>query len=131
MRPWFKFKLQDSMKLLIDQIEALIKVFKPLCGDTETLVELEALLHQEKDWPKAHYLSTRIRAKTLKAIDSDNRRAEAQYYFEEICAQTIYNLSQTKMSFASDTPYWVIPMALKFARALELDPRKIIDIAIS
>src|SRR5476649_2355660 len=119
------------MKLLIDQMEALISLFKPSCRDTETLMELQGLLHHEKEWPKAHYLCTRIRARNLNAIKGGDGRAEAQYYFEEVCAQTIYNLSASKKPFDPDSPYWVIPMALKLARVLEIDSRKIIEIVAS
>jgi len=119
------------MTLLIDQIEALVVLFLPCCKDRVTLLELKGLLGDEKEWPKAHYLSTRIRAKNLKAGKSGDAKAEAQYYFEEICAQTIHNLSGPKVPFPADTPYWVIPIALKFARALEMDERKVIEIATS
>ena len=119
------------MKLLLDQLNALISFFLPHCTDTETLIELQGLLHEEKDWPKAHYLFTRIRSKNINALKTGNLRAEAQYCFEEICAQTLHNLSASKKPFDPDTPYWVIPIALKFAKALEIDNRKIIEIAIS
>ncbi len=119
------------MKLLIDQMDALLSLFAPFCSETGTLTELKGLLHQEKEWPKAHYLFTRIRAKTLNAIKTGDGTAEAQYYFEEACAKTIYNLSASKMPFDPDTPYWVIPMALKLAAVLEIDSRKITEIIAS
>jgi hypothetical protein len=119
------------MKLLIDQLDALIALFKPFCRDTETLTELQGLLHHEKEWPKAHYLFTRIRAKTLNAIKGGDGAAEAQYYFEEVCAKTIYNLSAPKLPFDPDSPYWVIPIALKLAGVLEIDSQKIIEIVTS
>jgi len=119
------------MILLIDQIDALISLFKPSCRDIDTLEELKGLLRHEKDWPTAHYLFTRIRTKTLNAIKSGDNIAEAQYCFEEVCAQTIYNLSASKKPFEPDTPYWVIPIALKLARVLEIDSRKIVEIATS
>jgi hypothetical protein len=119
------------MKLLLDQMDQLVTLFKPLCTDTETLAELHGMLHQEGEWPKAHYLATRIRAKALTAIKSGNAKAEAQYAFEEVCAQTIYNLLQAKQPFGPDTPYWIIPLALKFARAMGIDAGKITGIVTS
>jgi hypothetical protein len=119
------------MKLLIDQLDALLSLFKPACQETETLAELQGLLPRQKEWPLAHYLCTRIRAKNLNAIKKGDAKAEAQYYFEEICAQTIYNLSASKKPFDPDAPYWVIPMALKLAKALEIDSGKIIEIVTS
>ncbi len=119
------------MKLLVEQIDALISLFKPLCRETDTLLELQGLLHHEKEWPKAHYLSVRIRTKNLNAIKSGDARAEAQYYFEEICAQTLHNLTQSKKPFEPDVPYWIIPIALKFAKTLGIDSGKIVEIVTS
>jgi hypothetical protein len=119
------------MKLLLDQLDALITLFRPHCRETETLVELQGLLRHENDWPKAHYLFTRIRSKNIHALKSGDTRAEAQYCFEEICAQTLHNLSSSRKPFDPDTPYWIIPIALKSARILGIDTQKIIEIATS
>ncbi|MEJ0001533.1 MAG: hypothetical protein WDO13_21815 [Verrucomicrobiota bacterium] len=119
------------MTLLIDQVEALIAVFKPHCKDTETLTELQALLRQEKDWIKAHYLSNRIRTKSINAFKTHNVVAELQYSFEETCAKTLHNLSGSKKPCDADTPYWIIPLALKLARALDIDERQVLDVVMS
>ena len=123
--------LTNAMKLLLDQLDALITLFKPHCIDKETLNELQALLPHEKEWTKAHYLFTRIRSKNINSLKAGDTRAEAQYSFEEICAQTLHNLSGSKKPFDADTPYWIIPIALKFAQALEIDSHKIVEIATS
>ncbi len=109
----------------------LLGFFLPHCRDGETMVELSVLLQHEKDWIKAHYLSTRIRAKTITAIKTGDLKGEAQFSFEEICAKTLHNLSESKKPFDADTPYWIIPLALKLAKVLELDSRKIVEIALS
>jgi len=118
-------------KLLVDQIEQLLVLFQPHCRDTETLKELRALLTKPRDWVKAHYLSTRIRAKTLNAITHGDLPAEMQFSFEETCAKTLHNLSGSKKPFDTDTPYWIIPLALKLAQVLNLDERKVLEIAKS
>jgi hypothetical protein len=112
-------------------MERLIDLFQPLCKDTETMAELRSLLGREKDWGTAHYISSRIRIKTMAAGKSGDHRAEAQYGFEEICAQTLHNMSGTKKPFSADTAYWIIPQALKLAKALEVDPQKVVEIAMS
>jgi hypothetical protein len=119
------------MNLLLDQLDALISLFEPHCADTGTMRELRALLHKESDWPTAHYLATRIRSKTISAIKTSNAKSEAQFYFEEMCARTLYNMSNPKKPFEPDSAYWIIPMALKLARTLEIDSRKVADIATS
>ena len=119
------------MKLLLDQVDQLIALFLPRCGDTETMAELQVLLRDEKEWVKAHYLSTRIRAKSINAFKTHDVKAEMQYSFEETCAKTLHNLSRSKRPFDADTPYWIIPLALKLAKALGLDAQKVLDIATS
>jgi hypothetical protein len=119
------------MKLLLDQLDHLLALFTPLCKEKETLVELRALLPHEKEWPKAHYLAMRVRAKNLASIKLGKAKSEAQYAFEEVCAQTLHNMSASKQPFSADTPYWIIPLALKLARVLEIDSKKILEIVIS
>lgn len=119
------------MTLLLEQFDKLLALFKPHCADTETMRELQDLLHREQDWATAHYLGSRIRSKTIAAIKRGDARGEAQFYFEEMCARTLYNLSNPKKPFEPDSPYWVIPMALKLARTLEIDSRKVAEIATS
>ncbi len=119
------------MKLLIDQMEQLFVLFRPHCQDTETLDELRMLLHEPRDWVKAHYLSSRIRTKAISAVKQGDLKGEMQFSFEETCAKTIHNLSDSKKPFESDTPYWIIPLALKLAKVLNLDEHKIVEIAKS
>ena len=119
------------MKLLVDQMDHLFALFQPICRDTETMAELRALLRDEKDWVKAHYLSTRIRAKAFTAVKTGDLPAEMQFSFEETCAKTLHNLSDSKKPFEADTPYWIIPLALKLAKVLDLDESKIVEIAKS
>ena len=119
------------MKLLVDQVDQLLALFQPHCRDTETMKELRALLHEPQDWVKAHYLSTRIRTKAIAAVKEGDLKGEMQFSFEETCAKVLHNLSESKKPFEYDTPYWIIPFALKLAKLLAIDDRKIIDIAMS
>ena len=119
------------MKLLADQMEQLLALFQPHCRDTETMRELRGLLPEPKDWVKAHYLSTRIRAKAFAAVKQGDLPAEMQFSFEETCAKTLHNLSDAKRPFELDTPYWIIPLALKLAKVLNLNERKVLEIAVS
>ncbi len=119
------------MKLLIDQVDQFLVLFRPSCKDTETLDELRMLLHEPRDWVKAHYLSTRIRTKAIQAVKQGDLKGEMQFSFEETCAKALHNLSDSKKPFEYDTPYWIIPLALKLAKVLDLDPRQILDIAMS
>jgi hypothetical protein len=119
------------MKLLIDQMEQLFALFLPHCRDTDTMKELRAMSHEPQDWIKAHYLSTRIRAKAINAVKKGDLKGEMQFSFEETCAKTLHNLSDSKKPFELDTPYWIIPLALKLAKVLAIDEHKVLEIAIS
>ena len=68
-----------------------------------------------REWRRAHWLFSRIRAKTLKADATNDRLLQLQYSFEEICAKTLFNMSGR--SFDDDAPFWVVPIAVGFARA--------------
>ncbi len=125
------FRVTYNMTLLIDQMKQLIALFLPRSRDNETMTELLKLLDDEKDWGKAHYLSARIRTRAINAAKTGDLEAEIQFSFEEVCAKTLHNLSESKRPFDADTPYWIIPLALKLAKVLEVDERKVLDIAIS
>jgi hypothetical protein len=116
---------------LLGQIGEFISLFEPHCEDQTTLAELKGLLSHRKDWPKAHELFKRIRKKTLKSVAVGDKKKACQYSFEEICAKTLYNLSYSAAPFDPDSPYWIIPLALDFANALEMEPQAILRIVRS
>ncbi len=117
--------------LFIDQVDKLLAFFEPHCQDVETLTELRGLLRSEKDWGKAHYLSTRIRTRAQAAAKAGDLAGEIQLSFEETCAKALHNMSASKKPFDPDTPYWILPLALNLARMLELDTQRVVEIAMS
>ncbi len=119
------------MILFIDQVDKLLAFFEPHCQDVETLTELRGLLRSEKDWGKAHYLSTRIRTRAQAAAKAGDLAGEIQLSFEETCAKALHNMSASKKPFDPDTPYWILPLALNLARMLELDTQRVVEIAMS
>jgi hypothetical protein len=108
-----------------DHIQALIRLLAPHCRDRTTMDGLAEMLSDERSWPKAHDLFNIIRRKTLGAGGSRGR-LESQFLFEEICAKTIYNLSLPDDPFDVDSPYWVVPMAIAFARCVGVPDAKVI-----
>jgi len=111
---------------MLTHITQLIDLFAGHCSDPSTLLELRQMVGDERTWCKAHDLFDRIREKTLKAEQRKNDRAGCQYLFEEVCAQTLYNLSDISPPFSEhspapfdeDSPYWIVPNALSLARRL-------------
>ena len=112
---------------MIHQMSRIIEAFYTRVEDRSTLDELHQMIADESSWPQAHALFDRIRVKTL-AADRSNDRASAQYCFEELCAQTLYNLTDTDAPFDPDAPYWVVPAALCLARGLGMDETQITNI---
>ncbi|MCZ4307197.1 hypothetical protein O4G98_20905, partial [Zoogloeaceae bacterium G21618-S1] len=55
---------------------------------------------------------------------------EAQCQFESMCAKTLYNLSGAPAPFDADSPYWIVPMALKLATVLNIEQQEVIDIVV-
>ena len=101
---------------ILDDMAKLIELFEPYCEDRTTLSRIKELLADSSQWPDAHSLFSTIRGKTNEASSSGDRVAECQYLFEEFCAKTLYNLSRESAPFDPDSPYWIIPNALSFAR---------------
>ena len=86
------------------------------------------MLPEEASWRKAHDLFDRIRDKTLSADQRGDHLRIVQYCFEEICAKTLFNLTDTNAPFDEDSPYYVIPHALRLARALNLSDAAVIEV---
>ncbi len=99
-------------------ISEMVVFFIPHCGDVATLLEIKVMAEDPTKWKKAHDLFDRIRIKTRTAVERNDSTLQHEYKFEEICAKTLYNLSNYPAPFDADTPFWVIPIAVKFAHAI-------------
>jgi hypothetical protein len=103
---------------IITAILEPLMFFEERCEDKETLRKLIALANDKARRKQAHALFNEIRKKTLAAERSGNRLALAQYAFEEICAKTLYNITLEPAPFDPDSPFWVLPRALKLGQLL-------------
>lgn len=108
-----------------EAIQQMVRFFLPRCADKSTLHELDDMASDDQKWCYAHDLFGRIRAKTLHAGSAKDKLLQSQYCFEEICAKTLFNMSghvrdgtEFPYPFDDDSPFWVIPLAVGFARAL-------------
>jgi len=116
---------------IIGHIVGLVDLFRSSCSDGETLSEIRSLAAERSKWSQGHALFDRIRRKSLRAQHAGNRTDAAQYAFEEMCAKTIYNLSQAPAPFDPDSPYWILPDALALARALGISDRDVLAIVVA
>ena len=113
---------------LTDHLGLLIDLFASRSNDRGTLDELQRMIADRANWKKAHALLGRIREENSKALKRGDAFAECQSLFEEACAKTIYNLTREPAPFDPDSPYWIVPRALQFARVLGIEEREIIKI---
>jgi hypothetical protein len=109
----------------------LLDLFAPHCEDRETIDWLRSALADRGKWQKAHGVFTQIRSKSVKAGRSRNSVAMAQYLFEEICAKTLYNLCSASAPFDADSPYWLVPNAIAFARRLGMKEQEVLSCVTS
>src|SRR5262245_24628108 len=114
-----------------EAIREMVRFFIPRCSDQRTLRELDSMASDDRQWRYAHALFQRIRTKTIRADEATDHLLQHQYSFEEICAKTLFNMSghydpnckEFPAGFDDDSPFWVIPIAVGFARALGIaDP---------
>lgn len=113
---------------IVTHIEMLLKHFEPHCSDRTTITKLNEILQDRGQWHKAHRMHGTIRDKTIQAEGDCSTIKMAQCQFEEICAKTIYNLSNESAPFDPDSPYWIIPNAFALARELGIDHERIIEV---
>ena|ERR1700733_2906570 len=112
---------------MINQMLRLVELFAARVADRSALDELFRMIGDEDSWRKAHDLFDRVRRRSLTADRSDLRTI-AQYNFEEACAKTLFNLTNTDAPFDEDASYWVVPQALRLARRLGIDETEITTI---
>jgi hypothetical protein len=107
-----------SNPTIISAMLEILEVFEIACEDHETLRRLSAMASDRGAWKGGHALFQDIRHKTLSAEKNGDRRALAQYAFEEICAKTLYNLSGSPAPFDPDSAFWVVPLSVALGREL-------------
>jgi hypothetical protein len=111
---------------IVSDVKKLIGLLSSHCEDRATLDALYAMVTERSSWSKAHSLFDKIRQKTLHAERNADPRLLTQYNFEEICAKTLFNLSMSQAPFDADSPYWIIPRALAFARHVGISDSQIL-----
>ena len=112
---------------MISQMLRLVELFAARVDDRSTLDDLHRMIGDEDSWHKPHDVFDRVRRNSL-AADRSDLQTIAQCNFEEACAKTLFNLTDTDAPFDEDAPYWVVPQALRLARRLGIDEIEITKI---
>jgi hypothetical protein len=112
---------------LLSTMKELIEMFAAKTGDPSTLMELHRMIEDRSSWSGAHEVFQRIRLKALDANRADTALM-SQYCFEEACAKTLFNFTDSGAPFDADSPYWIVPNALRTARHLGITTEDIVAI---
>jgi len=101
---------------ITEDMSRLLELFSSSCTERESFDWLKNAVTNRAKWHEAHGVFNDIRRKTLKSERTGNGSLAVQYLFEEICAKILYNLSGASAPFDSDSPCWLVPNAIAFAR---------------
>jgi hypothetical protein len=93
----------------------LLKLFEDCSPDKETHEWVWELVANEKNGIKAHDLFDLLRRRSLKYKGSADCRG-VQYAFEELCLKTVFNETDTKVPFDTNSSFWLAGSAFHFAR---------------
>jgi hypothetical protein len=104
----------------------LLELFSSRCTDRETIDWLKRAAADRAEWHDAREVFNHVRSKLLKAERTGNAIGASQYRFEEVCAKTLYNLSGASAPFDPDSPYWIVPNAVAFARRVQLPEAEVL-----
>lgn len=111
---------------MLDHMLQLVRLIDSAASDRATLAELLVMIDDRSRYHMAKDLFHRIREKTLQAERTRDKRLEAQYLFEEICAKVLYNMSGG--NFDRGSSYWVVPSALRVAQHFGIAPLRVVAI---
>lgn len=114
--------------MMVEDIVALLYFFEDKVQDIESNNLVRDIAEDKNKWVNAHGVFSKIRERNLKAIEEKDKVKECQYCFEEVCAQSLFNLTNTDAPFDPDSPYWVIKNALSLANALNIPTERIVEI---
>ena len=120
--------VQKNGRAMLRTMKELCEFFATRCEDRDTLDKLVTTIGDRGSWKSSRTLFNQIRAKNLKAERRQDILAQTQYAFEEVCAKTLYNLTHEPAPFDPDSPYWIVPLALKLAKKLGATEHQIIEI---
>ncbi len=92
------------MRPTANDIVELLAFFAPHRDDNSTFQKLQAISGDTSRWKKGHALFSEIRVKMLKADETNNERLQHQYSLDEICAKTLFNMSEPQQPFSAQSP---------------------------
>lgn len=112
----------------VAEIQALLHYFQDKVPDKESNRYAQKFANETDRWSSAYKLFDSAQALLSGAMKEGNKEKECQYYFEEACAKTLYNITGPEQPFDPDSPYWVIKNALILAKVLGAPVEEVVSI---
>ena len=112
----------------VAEIQSLLHYFQDKVPDKESNRYAQKFANDTARWSSANTLFESIQEQRLSTVQEGNKSKERQYYFEQACAKTLYNITGPTDPFDPDSPYWVLKNALLLAKALEAPFEDIVNI---
>ena len=100
----------------------------PSSEDKDELYKLIKVAGNKEKWVKAKEYFDQTRRKALKVQNQNNHNLECLYSYIEVCFKSLYNLTYPSAPFDTNSPYKIIPFAIKYCKVKGLDEREIIKI---
>lgn len=98
-------------------ISHLLERFASQVPDTKSNATVLLLSSQPSLWSAGHAVFDELRR--LRNSGNANSIREAQYFFEESCAQALYNATEPPDAFDPSSAFYVLPAAVGLARQLQ------------
>ena len=101
-------------------IAHLLRSFAPTARDIESNQAVTDLADHPLAWGVGRIVFAELRRRSTDPSAPPDRVRAAQHELEECCAQALYNATQPSDPFDLSASYYVVPLALAYASALEL-----------
>jgi hypothetical protein len=108
-------------------ITKLLLLFNDHVSDHESASRVAELAAASNRWSAGHGVFREIRGRLLASQKLNDRVRSAQYFFEEICCEAMYNASGPHDPFDSSAPFFVAEAAFRFAEAVALPAESVIQ----
>lgn len=106
----------------------LLELFRPFVPDGESVSHVIQLVQSPSHWSAGHAVADEIRNRTLAVVKSQDKLRSAQYGFEKLCCEAIYNASEPDDPFDSSSPFFIAGAALQLSSQLGVPAAGVVEV---
>jgi hypothetical protein len=112
-------------------IAGLLHLFRGRVPDPESVARVIELATTPDRWSAGHAVFDEVRTRLLAAIDAKDEPRQAQYSFEELCCEAIYNAAEPNDPFDPSSPFFVAGAALGLAKVVGVPISSVVAVMVS